>query len=124
MSLVLPITGTFDIAVARNKMRKVAEQYNWPPAFRARASAALTVLAELVLFAHYPHANSLLLNINVLERGGQLGIEFVCDTSSSANGLFNSLSNPARSQLERASDELDFCTGNGTNQITVRVWTR
>ena len=45
----IPVQGTFDVALARNMLRKQVAERGWVPSFRARAAAALTALTEIVL---------------------------------------------------------------------------
>jgi hypothetical protein len=120
MTTTLPIQGTFDIAMARNVLRRTAQSYNWPPQFRARASAALSALAELGLFAQTSQASCFYLNVDVLNKSGNEGVEFSCEVKSS--GQYNNYVNYARLQLERASDEIEVKQASGIEQIKVRVW--
>jgi hypothetical protein len=116
----LPIKGTFDIAMARNFLRQTAQGYNWPPQFRARASAALSALAELGLFAQPSNGSGFNLCIDILERGGIHGIECSCEIRRITQT--DNFANYARLQLERASDEVEFKQLAEMQQIKARVW--
>lgn len=48
-STIVPIQGTYDIAMARNTLRTKIGQQGWPSVMNARASAALTALGEVIL---------------------------------------------------------------------------
>ena len=72
----IPVQGTFDVALARNMLRKKVAERGWLPSYRARAAAALTALTELILLSQTPAV----LNINMVEQPQpHMGIELVCD---------------------------------------------
>lgn len=116
----LPIQGTFDIAMARNVLRRTGQSYKWPPQFAARASAALSALAELGLFAQTAQMSCFYLKFDVLNCAGGDGVEFSCEIKT--HGQSNNYMNYARLQLERASDEIEVEQAAGLEKIKVRVW--
>ena len=55
LSAGIQIRGTFDIALARQHLRKLSEELQWSPTFRMRAITAFTALAELAHFKDRQH---------------------------------------------------------------------
>jgi hypothetical protein len=119
-STTLTINDAYDITVARNMLRKTADAYRWPPLFRARASAALTALAELVLFAQPQNSEGLRIDVDVTQNDTGVGIAFHCNALVPENAYMQH--GLARFQLERATDELHINTVRDTQEITARLW--
>ncbi len=112
----IPVQGTFDVALARNMLRKKVAERGWLPSFRARAAAALTALTELVLLSQTPAV----LNINMVEQGRPIGIELVCDIHwRTAREVWL---DQARQRLSRACNELVIKEEGDTTHIIVRIW--
>ncbi len=112
----IPIQGTFDAAVARNVLRKEVSEHNWVPAFRVRASAALTALTETILLSQ----TSAVLTIKTVERGGNLGVQLICDVNwHAAREVWLE---QTRLRLTRAADDLRISEQNGSIRIEAWVW--
>jgi hypothetical protein len=113
----IPVQGTFDVALARNMLRKKVAERGWLPSFRARAAAALTALTELVLLSQTPAV----LNINMVEPGGpNVGIELVCEIHwRTAKEVWLE---QARVRLTRAADEMEIDDDGTSTNIIARIW--
>ncbi len=113
----IPVQGTFDVALARNMLRKQVAERGWMPSFRARAAAALTALTEIVLLSQTPAV----LNINVVEQDpNAVGIQLVCDIHwRAAKDVWLE---QARLRLTRATDELDIVDAPDCTHITASIW--
>jgi hypothetical protein len=119
LSVGIQISGTFDIALARQHLRKLSEELDWSPTFRMRATAAFTALAEIAHFKDRQHQGPSVVYVQVLEQNTIQGVEFHAD----ANLEMISREYPvARWQLERVSDELDVEEGKSVQHIVMRVW--
>jgi hypothetical protein len=113
----IPVQGTFDVALARNMLRKKIAERGWLPSYRARAAAALTALTELVLLSQTPAV----LNINMVEQGNpNVGIELVCDIHwRAAKDVWLE---QARMRLTRAANEMEIDDSGTTTHIVARIW--
>ncbi|MBN1966680.1 MAG: hypothetical protein JW910_18655 [Anaerolineae bacterium] len=112
----VPIHGTFDAALARNLLRKKAAEQNWRPNLRARATAALTALTEIVVLSQTPA----MLDINVINRGGNTGIELVCEVRwVAAKQVWL---DQANAWLARTTDELHITDGTDSARIAAIIW--
>lgn len=114
------IGSTFDVARARNYMRKIADENSWNTVFRVRTAAIITTLAEMALFKGQARMQNLVLHFDVLEYNGHGGIEFCCDIP--ATGRNENYFSISHSQLERTSDELTINQQDGVDHIVVRLW--
>jgi hypothetical protein len=74
--LTLDINGTFEVAIARNRLRKAASQHDLPLMLQARATAALTSITEVVLFQSGGKNRDLKLVVLVHSHPDQQGVEF------------------------------------------------
>ncbi len=112
------ISGTFDIAATRQQIRKLAEELQWSPLLRVRATAALTALAEIAYFRNPERvrAEPLVVNIHIL---GPKGIEYHVDTNFTAICTRYAV---ARWHLERVCDHLVIENHGETDHIVMRVW--
>jgi len=119
LSVGIRITGTFDIALARQHLRKLSEELNWSPTFRMRATAAFTALAEIAHFKDRHHEGSSVVYVQVIEKNGMHGVEFHADTNLE---MISREYPVARWQLERVSDELEVEEGKSVQHIVMRVW--
>lgn len=115
---MFPIQGTFDIAIARNTLRRKISGGNWTPTFNARAAAALTALGELILAVHHS-TNVVLVNLVILEDHHQQGVEFSCDVRLPEH--HGDLNEPCQ-RLERACDTLETEEVGGHLYVSVKVW--
>jgi hypothetical protein len=113
----IPVQGTFDVALARNMLRKQVAERGWMPSFRARAAAALTALTEIVLLSQTPAV----LNIDVVDQGAPaVGIQLVCDIHwRAAKEVWLE---QARLRLSRATDELQIRDEPDCTHITASIW--
>lgn len=114
------IGSTFDVARARNYMRKIADENAWSTVFRVRTAAVITTLAEMALFKGQARMQNLVLHFDVLEYNGHEGVEFYCDIP--AVGRDENYFSISHSQLERTSDELMIEQQDGIDRIIVRLW--
>lgn len=115
--LTVTIEGTFDVAVARNRLRQLADRFDLPTVLRARAAAAITTACEAALFKT-PHPNSRIeLTIQVLQENAKRGIQLVF------HAPFRSDDN-AEGQLQRACDCLKVEHVSGRDMITMSIWAR
>jgi hypothetical protein len=114
---IIPIQGTFDIAIGRNTLRTKIVARRWAPKFNARAAAALTALGELILSAET--SRIVPVRMRVLEEEAA-GIEFSCDIrlNNSSGDRFDE----AQARLDRATDELDMVSGGSTVRVIARIW--
>lgn len=122
-SLDLCIKGTFDIAVARNRLRRTADANHWPPIMRARISAAMTTLAEIVMYKGRSQPEQVMLKVMVINNGVQQGLEFQCLAPFKSD--ISQHYAVAHWQLERACDDL-IIENQGAEEdlITMRVLAR
>jgi hypothetical protein len=113
----IPVQGTFDVALARNMLRKKVAERGWLPSYRARAAAALTALTELILLSQTPAV----LNINMIEQPQpHMGIELVCDIHwRAAKDVWLE---QAEVRLSRAADEMEIVDDGGSTHIIARIW--
>ncbi len=112
----IPVQGTFDVALARNMLRKQVAERGWVPSFRARAAAALTALTEIVLLSQTPAV----LNIEVMDQGQPIGIQLVCDIHwRAAKEVWQE---QARLRLSRATDELQVVDEPDCTHIVASIW--
>jgi len=112
----IPVQGTFDVALARNLLRKRVAEKGWQPAYRARASAALTALTELILLSQAPAV----LDIDLVEERVKAGVRLVCEIHwRAAKGV---LLEQARVQLSRAADELQIEDRPSMTRVVASVW--
>jgi len=119
LSVGIQISGTFDIALARQHLRKVSEELSWPATLRMRAIAAFTALAEIAHFKDRQHHGPSVVYMHILDQNKIHGVEFHVD----ANLEMISREYPvARWQLERVSDELEVEDGRNTQHIIMRIW--
>lgn len=116
-STTIPIQSTFDIARGRNSLRTHIAAQRWTPVFGARASAALTALGELILYAEIN--NVVVVRLRIVEVNGAGGIELMCAV---AGDTHNERFTEAQTRLRRAVDELEMEDGYNGLQITARLW--
>lgn len=119
LSAGIQIRGTFDIALARQHLRKLSEEFQWSPTFRMRAIAAFTALAELAHFKDRQHQGPSVVYVQVLEENQVQGVEFHAHTNLE---MISREYPVARWQLERVSDELEVDEGKSIQHIVMRVW--
>jgi hypothetical protein len=119
LSVGIQISGTFDIALARQHLRKLSEELNWSPTFRMRATAAFTALAEIAHFKDRQHQGPSVVYVHVVQQGSVYGVEFHADSNLE---MISREYPVARWQLERVSDELEVEDGDATQHIVMRVW--
>jgi hypothetical protein len=112
------IGGTFDVALARQRLRKLADAHNWPNLLRVRATAALTALVEVLYFRRINPQDALHIIISVLP-AGKPGVEFHIEAPFTEICTRYAV---ARWQIERACDELVVQSNSGLEHVTVKVW--
>ncbi len=69
------IQGTFDIAKARNMLRKLVNTWGWSLKFGTHASVALTALGELILQCQQTHGEAAPITMNVVSVRGETHLE-------------------------------------------------
>lgn len=112
----IPIQGSFDVAIARNMLRRKIAEQGWLPAFRARAVAALTVMTETILLSH----TSAVILLTIYDQAQKPGIELSCDMR--AETLKPVWLDQARRQLPRVTDEMEIVGHDQMPRIIARVW--
>lgn len=118
MSVGIQISGTFDIALARQHLRKLSEELQWSPTLRLRAVAAFTAMAETAYFRDSQRQGPLLVYVHVLEPPHAKGIEFHADVD------FESISRQfpvAKWHLQRVSDHLEIERRETFDHLVLRV---
>jgi hypothetical protein len=120
--MTIEVTGTFDIAVARNRLRQLADRFYLPTVLRARASAAITTICELVLFRTNVPENKFHLTMIVLNDDTQKGVEFQFLAPLTTEIVQHFV--VAEWQLERACDELVVSNRGHNDFIIMRLWAK
>lgn len=110
------ICGTFDAALARNELRKIIAEKGWQPSYRAKVTAALTALTEIIVLSQTPGT----LNINVIDRGNSSGIELICDVKWMA--AKQAWVDQVQKWLERAADDIAIEDRVEGTRIKATVW--
>lgn len=107
------IKSTWDIAKARNEVRKVLLGHNYPPVVSARAIAVVAALGELILSAGAMGS----LELQIVLWHGQQSIELNCKIPR-PHGEKLSLET-THSQLMRAANAVEIHEGADRVDITV-----
>jgi hypothetical protein len=110
------IEGPFDVAIARNRLRRKVADQGWVPTFRARAAAALTAMAELILFSQTIGT----IDMEIISRDDKIGVE-LGGSVSWPDSRYVWL-DEARSRLARVTDELEISDSSDGPRIIVRIW--
>jgi hypothetical protein len=113
------ISGTFDIAIIRQHIRKLAQELSWPPELFLRGIAAVTALAETIYFRDRVRQGPLVVYIHVINQDGLNGLELHADTD------FVSIASNfplARWHLERVCNELKIIREENRDHIVLSVW--
>ena len=113
------ITGTFDIAVIRQHIRKLSQELKWPPELCMRGIAAMTALAETIYFRDRLRQRPLVVYIHVINQDGINGLELHADADFVAISRDFTL---ARWNLERVCNELKIVREDNYDHIVLRVW--
>lgn len=113
------ISGTFDIAVARQHIRKLCQELRWPAELCLRGIAAMTALAETVYFKDRLRDGPLVVYIHAVEQEGIYGIELHADADFASIAREFPL---ARWHLERVSNELKILRQENYDHIVLSVW--
>jgi anti-sigma-K factor RskA len=119
MALDITISGTFDMARARQALRKMGDQQAWPNVLTLRSIAAVTALAESLYFSSPDRSSPLRISIQMHQRGGHPVVELRAHTQ------FDEVSRhctSVRGQLERASDEFLLERADRGDHLTLRLW--
>ena len=112
----IPIRGTFDAALARNQLRKLMAEQGWQPHSRARATAALTALTEIVVLSQ----TQAVLDIQAAARRGRPGVKLVCEVHWVA--AKHVWLEQANTWLTRAADELSVEDRPEGIRLVATVW--
>lgn len=120
--LTVVIEGTFDVAIARNRLRQLADRFDLPTVLRARAAAAITTACEAALFKAQNKVAKLELTIWIVKEQSRQGVklEFRAPFRSQI-----AVHNPgADVQLQRACDNLQINKDGDQDLITMAIWAR
>jgi hypothetical protein len=120
--LTLDIIGTFEVAIARNRLRQTAARYRLPLTLQARAAATITSIAELVLFQTEANNRQLKLVIFIHHETEQKGIEF--QFFAALRSSINKHSSSAEWQLSQACDEFEISQHGSFDHLIMRLWAR
>ncbi len=112
----LEIRNDFDLAIARSALRRKAAERRWHPRFRARATAALGAMANLILAAQSQGA----IDIGILEYDSKAGVEFTSSFRWPDNRYVWLVE--VRGSLVRVADEMEIRDTTEGPHITIRVW--
>jgi hypothetical protein len=115
----IQISGTFDIAVTRQHIRRLSQELRWPPELCLRGIAAMTALAETIYFRDRVRQGPLIVYIDVLDREEHHGIELHTDTDFAAIARDYPL---AKWHLERVCNELKITRQENSDHIVLSVW--
>ena len=115
--LTVAIEGTFDVAVARNRLRQLADRFELPTVLRARAAAAITTACEAALFKAQTHQSRIDLTIHIIQDHTRQGVklEFHTPREDTPNQQVDN-------QLERACDCLQVHRDGDQNMISMAIW--
>ncbi len=116
MSQVIQIQDQFDVAIARSVVRRKAAERDWMPLFRARAAAALTAMASLLLAQQMTGS----LDIDVIDQAGRAGMALQCSFPWTDNRY--TWLDEVRSRLGKVADELEIHDDGQGLVVTVRLW--
>lgn len=104
----IPIHTVRDLVMARNALRKtMVEQGVSQPILHARVAAVVTAMAELILIS----GATGVLNMEIIERDEQTGIELDCELSW-LGGQLRSVANVRKRQLNDAQCRLNRVTSD------------
>ena len=120
--LTLDIKGTFEVAIARNRLRQISTSHRLPLMLQARASAALTSAAELVLFQSHTKNRQLKLVVHIHSGENLQGIEFQFFAPIRSDIMKHLPS--AEWQLQQACDEFEMSQHGSFDHVIMRLWAR
>jgi hypothetical protein len=115
----IQISGTFDIAITRQHIRRLAQELRWSPELCLRGIAAMTALAETIYFRDRARQGALIVYIHVLDRDEHQGLELHTDTDFVAITRDYPL---AKWHLERVCNELKITRQENYDHIVLSVW--
>lgn len=121
--ITIELKGTFDVAVARNRLRQLGDRHRLSTMLRARTSAAITTVAEMALFKASERTTKLQLTMVVLNEDGKnpgIALQFVAPFT---NDIFVNYSY-AQWQLERACDEIEIDNRGKFDFVTMFLWSK
>ena len=118
--LTLDINGTFEVAIARNRLRQAAARYRLPLILQARAAATITSIAELVLFQTAANNRQLKLVAFIHHEIEKQGIEF--QFFAALRSSINKHSPSAEWQLTQACDEFEISQHGSFDHLIMRLW--
>ena len=107
------LSSTWDIAKARNELRKVVLAQNYAPTMCARAVAVVAALGELTLSSGVTAT----LDIAIVSRQGQPHIALNCKIPQKGKGHLSL--ETLRAQLTRATDSVEMHEKDNELEITV-----
>jgi hypothetical protein len=117
--ITLQIRSTFDVAIARNRLRHLGTAQNLPTLVQARASAAITTIAELVLYKTRQTNPLLTLTLRLVNQERR-GLEFIFDAPFYRE--ICPIFAIAEWQLQRACDEYRIDRFEMFDRIYLYLW--
>lgn len=118
ITAIIPVHGTFDIALGRRTLRQKIASQRWESAFNARAAAALTALGELILLGQ-PCA-LIPVTIRLFHEPELSGVELSCSVDTAEMDSYRL--DEAKRRLTNATDELDIQEDGRNHRVTAQVW--
>ena len=118
-STIVPIQGTYDIALARNTLRTKIALQRWPIVFNARAATALTALGELILITG--KVQPIPIKIEILGQPSKCGIKLTCRFSLPDKRPIRWEEH--KHKLEQAAADTKIQESESEIEITAYVWT-
>lgn len=115
----IQIGGTFDMAVTRQRIRKLSDECQWSSMLRLRVIAAFTALAETLYFREHQREAPLTVSLCILKEGRRDTIEYHVDVN------FEEIRKRfpvAHWRLERVSDDLLIKNCGDYDHITMIIW--
>jgi hypothetical protein len=117
--ITLQIRSTFDVAIARNRLRQFSVAQTLPTILQARASAAITTIAELALFKTRQVQPQLRLTMGLVN-DQRKGIKFMFDAPFYKD-ICQSFA-IAEWQLQRVCDEYHIESYETFDRIQLYLW--
>jgi hypothetical protein len=120
--LTVAIEGTFDVAIARNRLRQLADRFDLPTVLRARAAAAITTACETALFKVQNTRARVDLTITIVKEKTRQGVKLEFHAPFRSQIAVQNAG--ADVQLQRACDNLQIQQDGDLDLITMSIWAR
>lgn len=118
-SIMIQIGGTFDMAVTRQRIRRLSDEFQWSSMLRLRVIAAFTALAETLYFREHQREIPLTVNLCIFKDERRDTIEYHVDVN------FEEIRKRfpvAHWRLERVSDDLVIKNSGEIDHLVLRIW--